>query len=224
MQVNQSYVLFNLVYPLITIQKLKTNCKIIETFHSSLFWAHFLGIAFRFSAHFISEQPLFQPSVGAFGQWLRGGRCGPLCSEVPQRTDCQAEGLSLITCTSLLGTQTWGGLHRDLLNSCLLRLCFQERLRCPWAMGKPLPPSGLAPCRPPLLTMKHDRWPSWACRRTSEPGPVCSSRESLFLFPGTQKTFPDSSPPLAAWEPPVEGATQGALCLSAWVEQCTCFG
>lgn len=108
------------------------------------------------------------------------------------------KGLSLITCASLLGTQTWGGLHRDLLNSCLLQLCFQERLRLPWAMGKPLPPSGLAPCRPPLLTMKHDRWPSWACRRTSEPGPVCSSRESLFLFPGTQKTFPDSSPPLAA--------------------------
>lgn len=93
MQVNQSYILFNSVYPLITIQKLKTNCKIIETFYSSLFWAHFLGIAFKFSAHLISEQPLFQSSLGAFGQWLRDGQCGLLRSEVPQRTDCQAEEL-----------------------------------------------------------------------------------------------------------------------------------
>lgn len=108
------------------------------------------------------------------------------------------KGLSLVTCTSLLGAQTWGGLPRDLLNACLLPLCFQGRLRRPRATGKPLPPSGLAPCRPPLLTVKHDRWPGGACRRTSKPGPVCSSRESLFLFQGTQKTFPESFPPLAA--------------------------
>lgn len=62
-------------------------------FTAPYFELTFLGIAFKLSAHLISEQPLFRSSVWAFGQWPRGGQRGPWRSEVPQRTDCQAEGL-----------------------------------------------------------------------------------------------------------------------------------
>lgn len=75
--------------------------------------------------------------------------------------------------------------------------------------------------RPPLRGVKHNRWPSRACKHTSEPAPGCSNHELLFLFQGSQKTLPDSFPPIAASQGPVAGATQGSLCLYA--RSCTMY-
>ena len=118
-------------------------------FTAPYFELTFLGIAFSLSAHLISERPLFQPSVGAFGQWLRGGQGGPLRSEVPRRTGCQAEGL--VSCHLHLpaGRPDLRKPAQGPAERLPAPIMFSGEAARPWATGKPLPPSGPAPCRPP---------------------------------------------------------------------------
>lgn len=103
-------------------------------------------------------------------------------------------GQSFLTCAFLLGTPLQLVLDRGSLDCCSDSV-FKEAASSllsmvDWPQGDLSLPQVPAPSRPPLLTVKHERWPRQACRHTSEQPPFCSSHELPFLFQGAQKPFP----------------------------------
>lgn len=219
--VNQSYILFNSVYPLISIRA-QTNCKIIETFYSSLFWAHFLELPLNFqhtsfqSSHFFSliRGPLASGCVMDSVVCCVGSASQR--NRLPSRRACLSSPAS--PCWAPRPEEACTGTHAELL---LSDESFQG-LRRFWAMGK-IPFASLRPgsLQASLSLMKHDRWPSWACRHTRARSCVWALVNCSF-FSWAQNTFPWLLSSPCSLRTTCGGSTRRS-CLSAWVEQCTCF-
>lgn len=117
-------------------------------------------------------------------------------------------------------------LDRGLLDACsdsVFREAASSLLSAvDWPQGDLSLPQVPAPNRPPLLTVKHDRWSSQARRHTSEQASCLQLSWIALSFPGLTETV-SLTPftPTAALVWPAEGATQGFLCFSAW--SCTMY-